>query len=471
MRSSRLFWKLLLACAGLNLAAAIVFAIVVSQWQQRQTIEQADERLRNSALLIRDDVAELMTAGRSDELQQRVHQLGRQIGMRFTVVAMDGTVLADSERESLAQVAEMENHRYRPEIMQAVAGDEGTVARYSATMQAQYRYFALRVDRGGKPVGIVRSALPTDSLRARMATLRRLLGGLVGVVFLGVSAIASWILGRLIRPVAPLTEAADAIAAGDYEHRVYVEQRDELGQLARTLNRMSQDLHVRMTQLNETIARQATVLGGMVEGVIAVDTRQRIVLANQAAGRLFEFQPTRVEGRPLIEIVRNHALHQAVTTAMFTRRPRRLEINREGSDKLIVDVHVTPLPGDPCPGVVLVMHDTTELRRLESLRRDFVANASHELKTPLSSIKAYAETLRNGAIHDPDASHKFLEQIEEQTDRLHRLIMDMLMIARIESTHQAFEIVSVSVPEVVNECLEDRRPAAVARQIDLHVEP
>ena len=108
-----------------------------------------------------------------------------------------------------------------------------------------------------------------------------------------------------------------------------------------------------------------------------------------------------------------------------------------------------PLPGEPCPGVVLVMHDTTELRRLESLRRDFVANVSHELKTPLSSIKAYTETLRNGAVNDPETSQKFLERIEEQADRLHHLILDMLMLARIESDQQAFEIVPVDVAEVV----------------------
>ena len=129
------------------------------------------------------------------------------------------------------------------------------------------------------------------------------------------------------------------------------------------------------------------------------------------------------------------------------------------------------LPGEPCPGVVLVMHDTTELRRLESLRRDFIANVSHELKTPLSSIKAYAETLRNGAMHDPEASQKFLARIEEQADRLHQLIMDMLMLARIESDQQPFEIVAVDVAEVVGACLEDHRRSAEAKRISLSAEP
>jgi two-component system phosphate regulon sensor histidine kinase PhoR len=230
----------------------------------------------------------------------------------------------------------------------------------------------------------------------------------------------------------------------------------------------------------------------MIEGVIAVDERRRIVLANRAAGLLFEFRPSTVEGRPLLEVVRNHAVHEAVTTALATSQPQRLEaksgVVRGSPDPAPsgtvgrpattgdhpgtrhVDIHVQPLPGQPCPGVVLVIHDTTELRRLESLRRDFIANVSHELKTPLSSIKAYTETLRNGALEDRETSQKFLARIEEQTDRLHHLIMDMLMLARIESDQHVFEIVAVDVPEVVASCLEDHRPAAEAKHISLSIE-
>jgi two-component system phosphate regulon sensor histidine kinase PhoR len=278
-----------------------------------------------------------------------------------------------------------------------------------------------------------------------------------------------------------LTEAVESIALGDYGRRVYVANRDELGTLARTLNELSQELDARMKQLGQTGDRQSTVLGGMIEGVIAVDERQRIVVANRAAGRLFEFRPTAAEGRPLLEVVRNHALNEAVMTALSTGQSQRLETKSPIQHPVLstqhpassiqhVDVHVQPLPGRPCPGAVLVMHDTSELRRLESLRRDFIANVSHELKTPLSAIKACAETLRNGAIDDPEAGQRFLARIEEQADRLHHLILDMLMLARIESDQQAFEIAAVDVPQVVAGCLEDQRPAAAAKRIRLTVE-
>ena len=471
MPASRLFWKLLLAFAGLNLIGATVLSLFLARWQHQWILEQADLRLRNAVLLARDDLTELMKSGRTEDLQQRLREVGQKTSLRFTLVAMDGAVLADSEKRSLEEVATMDNHRDRPEVMRAIAGEEGRVVRDSATMHSSYRYFAVRADSNGAPAGVVRAAIPTAAIQAQIVAARRLMLSLIAVVYLAALLAAYWIIGYILRPLETLAKAAETIAAGDYENRVYIDRRDELGQLARTFNRMSQDLHSRMTQLGDTTTRQATVLGGMIEGVIAVDARERIVLANRAAGQLFEFRPAAVEGRPLLEVVRNHALHQAVTTALITRRPQRLETKREGNEKLIADVHVTPLPGDPCPGVVLVMHDTTELRRLESLRRDFVANVSHELKTPLSSIKAYAETLRNGALNDPEASHKFLERIEEQSDRLHRLILDMLMIARVESDQQAFEIVSVSVPDVVTACFNDHAPTAAAKKINLLVEP
>jgi two-component system phosphate regulon sensor histidine kinase PhoR len=329
------------------------------------------------------------------------------------------------------------------------------------------------------------------------------MGGAIALVCAVVLGFSWWIASHISRPVTSLTEAAEHLASGEYGHRVYVANRDEFGTLARTINRLSQELDARMKQLGQTGDRQSTVLGGMIEGVIAVDARQRIVLANPAAGRLFEFRPVAVEGRPLLEVVRNHAVHEAVTAALATGQPQRIEAKStvargsppvvRGSPPVVrgspdpaaaaatavgrpattvhVDIHVQPLPGRPCPGVVLVMHDTTELRRLESLRRDFLANVSHELKTPLSSIKAYSETLRNGALHDPENCHKFLARIEEQTDRLHHLIIDMLMLARIESDQQAFDIVAVDVPQVVAGCLDDHRRAAEAKGIRLAVEP
>lgn len=470
MLSSRIFWKLLLACAGLNLAAALIFGTIVSSWQKNQLIEQMDRRLSDAALLVRGQLVEKIAAGRSAELQNLVRQLGQEIGIRVTAIALDGEVLADSEMESLADVAKMDNHRDRPEVIRALASGQGASQRPSVTFKEVYSYLAVRADVDGKPVGTVRTSLTMAAIDEQTAAERRLVWTLAGAVFLCVSALSYWLVGRILAPVADITKAANSIASGNYQHRIYVANRDELGSLASTLNRMSQALDTRMTELTERHERQATVLGGMIEGVIAVDQRQRIAFANAAAGRLFNFRPVAAEGRRLLEVVRNHELDAAVNAAITTRQPQRLETMREGGDKLSVAIQATPLAGNPCPGVVLVMHDTTELRRLESLRRDFVANVSHELKTPLSSIKAYAETLRNGALGDRETAVKFVERIQEQADRLHNLIIDMLSLARIESAQEVFSIEPVSVREVVEECVAAQRAVAEAKRIELRAD-
>ena len=376
--------------------------------------------------------------------------------------------LADSAQPDLASVATMPNHDDRPEVVRALSRGEGIGGAQSASQRRAVSLFrgaggnGWQAGRRGAFVAAAGGDHRTDHGQAAAGVER------AAVVFL--AALGAFLLGdrprrrsRCRTSTRPSTRSRRAI----FGIGLYVPNRDELGQIAGKLNRMGQELDHRLTQLTASHERQATVLGGMIEGVIAVDRRERVLFANAAAGRLFDFRPTMVEGRRLLEVVRNHTLEEAVSAALATRQPQRLETTQEGGDKMSVAIQATPLPGEPCPGVVIVMHETTELRRLESLRRDFVANVSHELKTPLSSIKAYAETLRNGALDDPQASVTFVERIQEQAERLHHLILDMLSLARIESAQQVFEIVPVSVQEVVDECFANYRPAADAKRIEL----
>jgi two-component system phosphate regulon sensor histidine kinase PhoR len=365
----------------------------------------------------------------------------------------------------------MENHRQRPEVVGALAKGESFERRESATVADSLLYYARRVDSQGAPEAVIRVSAPWSLVESDLSTLRQLVWLATTLIALAILVVLYFVVRRIVRPVLTLNSAAQAIARGDYRQRIFVPSRDELGTLAKSFNQMSEELGAQLTQLRESAQRQSTVLGGMIEGVIAVDARERVQFANTAAGKLFDFLPPKVEGRPLLEVVRNHALHQAVTESIATRRPKRLEVAWEGSDKLNLSVHVTPLPGKPSPGAIVVMHDTTELRRLESIRQEFLANVSHELKTPLSSIKAFSETLLNGAMDDREHARKFLFRIEEQADRLHALIQDMLSLARIESEQQPFKIGPVQIGEVVRSCVEDHRSRADAKQISIAVDP
>ena len=301
-----------------------------------------------------------------------------------------------------------------------------------------------------------------------LSSLGQLYGWSAVIVALLTIGVGYGVVTHIVAPVRALNRAARAMARGDYRERAYVANRDELGELARAFNEMSEELGVRLAELQESDRRQATVLGGMIEGVVAIDLRQRVLFANSAAGKLFGFAPIDAVGRPLLEVVRNHPLHQAVSAAVDTGQPQRLELVWEERS---LSVQVTPLEGEPPAGAVVVLHDTTELRRLENLRRDFVANVSHELKTPLASIKAYAETLLGGAIDDEANRTRFLDSIVEQSDRLDDLIRDMLNLARIESASQPFEIRRVDISEAVASCLRHYQPRAEAKGIRLLTEP
>ena len=466
MIRSPLFWKLVLAFAALNLSAAAALVWITLTWQEDRTYAQLNQRLSDAAVVLERDVASRLPSAPDVTLQEHLRKLGEATGLQFTVIRADGLVLADSSRENLQEVESMENHRQRPEVVGALARGEAFERRESPTVG-----YARRIDQGGKPVGIVLVSVPRAMVERDLSALRQLVWTATGVIALLMVAVLYVVVGRIVRPVMILNSAAQAIARGDYRQRVFVPGRDELGALAKSFNQLSEELGSQLTQLRESAQRQSTVLGGMVEGVIAVDHRERVQFANTAAGKLFGFMPPKVEGRPLLEVVRNHALHQAVADAVVTRRSKRLEVAWEGADKLNLSVQVTPLPGKPCPGAVVVMHDTTELRRLENIRQEFIANVSHELKTPLSSIKAYAETLLNGAMNDGENARRFVSRIEEQADRLHALIQDMLSLARIESAQQSFKIGPVTVGDVVQSCVDDYRPQAQSKQITIVTDP
>ncbi|MCO6046161.1 cell wall metabolism sensor histidine kinase WalK [Aeoliella sp. ICT_H6.2] len=292
------------------------------------------------------------------------------------------------------------------------------------------------------------------------------------LVVLGIAGVLSYFIVRsVVNPLLELCRATRAIGEGDYGQRVPVRTDDELGDLARSVNQISGELGNRLLQLHASDERQAAVLGGMVEGVIAVDNQEHVLFANAAAGRMFGFMPPSAEGRRLLEVVRDHTLQQAVSDVLEKRKPQTLEIEWQLDTPKILAAQVTPLPGSEDVGAVIVLHDNSELRRLETIRQEFIANVSHELKTPLSSMMAYAETLQRGALDDSEIRDSFLARIMEQGERLNNLIQDMLRLARIETAQQPFEIEPVDVGAVLGQCVHDYHTQAEAKSIELVYEP
>lgn len=276
--------------------------------------------------------------------------------------------------------------------------------------------------------------------------------------------------------VRQFTDLALEIASGGTTRPLDVRRDDVWGRLGVAFNQMARMTSERQSRTQEAINRLETVLSAMVEGVLAVDGNHRILFANRAAGRLLGFNVASATGKKIVEVSRNRQLLDALHEALGDSKKRvkresiRYEIDSPHSHGQILSLRANPIPGGADAGVLIVLQDVTELRRLESLRQEFVANVSHELKTPLTAIKAYTETLQQGAIHDSTISLQFLSQIEVEADRLHTLILDLLQLARVESGQQTFEIEPILVADAVDASLLRFRGAAQAKAIDLSAE-
>jgi two-component system phosphate regulon sensor histidine kinase PhoR len=233
---------------------------------------------------------------------------------------------------------------------------------------------------------------------------------------------------------------------------------------------MSLRLATQFAQLDEDRQQLRAILSGMLEGVVALDARQQILFVNERAAQLLDFKASSAVGRRFWEVVRLAALQEIVRRALTSPEPFREELNWHGPAIKSLTVHAARLAETPARGIILVFHDTTELRRLERVRQEFVANVSHELKTPLSVIKACIETLLDGAVDDPQHRGPFLERIADQAEHLHRLILDLLSLARIESESEVFDFQEVSMPDVVIACLERHRARAEAKSQHLEAE-
>ena len=288
--------------------------------------------------------------------------------------------------------------------------------------------------------------------------------------------VARWVMRRIAVPLDSVTLAAEQLATGDAPLELAEDLRAYPRQLVTAFRAMSQRVTARITELeqwreslDQNNQQLAIVLEAMVEGVIAVDAQERILLANMAAIRLLDLKPQGLTGRPLWEVVRLPKVQELVRQTLEGGEQQRIEIEVPRTHSTLAAV-MSRLPGEPSSGAVIVLHDVTDLRRLENLRREFVSNVSHELKTPLAAISAYAETLLDGALEDPEINRSFVGRIGEQADRLHALILELLELARMESDEHAFELRAIDVGAVLRECVDEHQDVAKSKSLRLESE-
>jgi two-component system phosphate regulon sensor histidine kinase PhoR len=457
---SRTRLKLLAAFAAGVLAVALAQTWAARSWVERRDLAQARALLEREALW----VAELLADRSFDpahitELAGLAHDAAERTRARVSLIARDGTLLADSH-VSLVQLERAEDHAARPEVRAALAGRTGFHARRSSTVGGQWLYLAVP-----HPDGAVRLARDRASLAG---PLSELLGRLVwtGLVGSALAGLGLWLVTTRLwsAPLAQLRATLESLARGELDARVHLRAGGELGQVAGAVNRVGEQLELRLREISNEKEQLQAVLGGMVEGVLVLDSQGRIALANPRLRELFELRGELLGKRP-IEAIRNAAIEVALAEAARSGAPVVRETAFGVGERRVLRVHAAGFASGAGRGVVAVFHDISDTRHLEAVRRDFVSNASHELKTPLTAIRGFAETLLSGGV-PPEDSARYLGIILRHAERLSLLVEGLLELSRAESGQLALERMRLDVVEVARAVLQGLEGRLRERSLD-----
>ncbi|MDH4186840.1 MAG: cell wall metabolism sensor histidine kinase WalK [Nitrospira sp.] len=451
---------LVLAC-GLLLARTLAIRSL-----EQQEIIRSEQMLETRTSLVAYGLQPFLThpgtPGATPQLQAVVRDLGSRALARVTVIAPEGRVIADSA-VSDTDLASVENHLARPEIQQAIATGRGKDLRTSHTIGERTLYLAISLHSAHQatPSAFLRLGLPMTTFDREVAKLHRNLALAFGIAFLIAVALSIGLARSITKPLSDIAIAARQLAGGNHEARIRTGSRDEVGLLAGTLNHMTDQLRTKIHELSEDRAQLLAMLTSMVEGVLVLDSRGRILQVNPALERMFAISRSEIRGCPSSDVFRHPELNALITTMLATRTGGKNEIVlRPGERHLHIEASVAGGERESDAFAILVFHDITELRRLETIRKDFVANVSHELRTPLTSIKGYVEALLDGGKDDPETSAAFLDIILKQSDRLNLILEDLLQLSRIESGQILFKREPLQIRQIIERTLAMIKPLA-----------
>jgi two-component system phosphate regulon sensor histidine kinase PhoR len=410
-------------------------------------------------------VAAADSAGKTDSLCKA---LGVSSGIRVTVIAVDGSILGDSHESPLT----MENHADRPEIRQALAGHTGSSTRLSPTLQQEMTYVAVPLRDHEQVSGVVRVSMST-ALTSQALNSVYVAVGLSSIVIATLTGAAGFVIfHRLRKSLLKVRQGARRLAEGDLSHKLSAPESLEMDELAQTLNLMALQLEERIRTITYQRGEMEAVLSSMIEGVLVFDPEGRVLSMNAAALKLLGVTLPEVRGRSIQEVILNRDFQHFVAR-VFSERERIEEGLTLRRGAIFVQIQGAPLhdASGRDIGALVVVNDVTRLRRLENLRREFVANVSHELRTPITAIKGFVETLREGG-SDPDESARFLDIIARHTDRLNAIIEDLLSLSRLEQDAEsgAIQMQSASLKEVIISALQICEHKAIEKSVTCRLE-
>ena len=469
MFRTRFFWQTSGSMLIVSCSIATVVAILFPRIVEKDSLEEVRESLRIRTSLLQNLVNSRKHRFSNPSFHKEIQILGTRIKTRLTVIQPDGTVVADSEKN----ISNISNLGSRPEILAVQSHGFGSSVQYSDTLKKRIMYFALPVNVGEGQIGYVRTGLSLSFVDEHLSDLRFVVLLLTALII--VTGIGSGILfiHYSTKPLNQMKSLAEGILNGNYDRPLPTARNDDFGKLARALKNMAQHSQDRMESVLTDRNELLLLLKSMVEGVVAVDINERVLQMNSAAGKILGASSETSLTKPIWEVTRVSKACEILSTALETRAEvkRKLSLTTRFKDQ-VVEMTAAPLLDreGALVGAVLVLHDLSELHRLETIRRDFVSNASHELKTPITVIRAIVETLIDDKDILPDQRQKFLTKILTQSLRLSAVVDDLMTISQLESDSEIWERKPLDLRSVVQESAQLFLSIAEERKVTLEIQ-
>jgi two-component system phosphate regulon sensor histidine kinase PhoR len=453
----------------ITLASVLVVSGYALSFARQFYLERTRMDLKIDGQLLEKPVIRLLSPLDEAAIDRLVKDAAGHTVTRVTVILPDGRVVGDSEKAP----AEMDNHLNRKEIRDAIHGGVGVSIRRSATLGKQMMYVALPLTVEQRLMGVLRTSIPVTAINARLAAIRLRIGIGALLVALLASAVSWYVSRRITMPIERLRDGAQRFAAGDLFHRLPAPDTLEFAGLAESMNQMAQQLQQRLDEITSQRKNTEAVLSSMREGVIATDLDQRVISINPTAARMFAVPVKRILRRSVLEVVRNHDFQELIKRSLSTGEHLESDIVHYQNAELILNIHCAPLldPLQKRIGVLVVISDVTQLRRLENMRRDFAASVSHEIKTPLTAIKGFVETLSTGKLEDREETRRFLNIIDRHVNRLTAIIDDLMQLSRIERDDEIQQIglERCRIADVLNTAIGLCADGSAKKQIDVRL--
>ena len=469
-KKKRLLWQLFPSYLLIILLSLIAVTWYASNSLRNFFLDQTAADLLTRARLLENQILQFLGPFESNVIDALCKEIGSASATRITVILPSGIVIGDSNEDP----ALMDNHALRSEVILAIKGNVGKSIRFSKTLQKRMMYVAIPLKDSKMIIAVIRTSLPVTAIDDAMKSIqaRITLGGLL--IALLAAGVSLYVSRRISRPIEQVKEGAEFFARGDLSHRLPGTDLVEISGLADAMNEMAARLDDRIkkvvTQRNELEA----VLSSMVEGVMALDMNERIVSTNKAAAEIFESSPEKLLNCPVQEVIRNPDLQKFLTRALTSEDYLEDDITLFQKGEQILHAHSAPLldSSDRRRGILVVLNDVTQLRKLENIRKDFAANVSHEIKTPLTAIKGFVETLRHNKMENPEEARRFLGIIEKHVNRLTAIIDDLMKLSKIEQQDEKSEIQikNSSIKNVIQSAIQRCREKADAKQITIDLE-